>query len=348
MHTSALKLGVFSLTDMSSGAEATDRVRDIVEYGARADALGLDVFGVGEHHTARFAVSSPAVVLGGVAARTSSITLTSAVSVLSVLDPVRLYQDFAQLDLLSAGRAEITAGRSAYTEPFGLFGVPVEDYDQVFEEKLDLLLRLRTPGTVTWRGRYRPALRDALVTPWPGRPLPIRVAVGGTPQSAARAARLGLPMTLATLLGDLSQARPLTELYRQTAEESGHPNEQLGVGVVTHMYVGPTSQAARDTFYPHYRSYFADGRGVHLSRAHFDALAEPDSALMVGSPQEIVDKIMRQRAVLGGLDRFMGQIDLGGLSRHDVLASLERFATEVAPVLRRETTQDKHRIKELL
>jgi alkanesulfonate monooxygenase SsuD/methylene tetrahydromethanopterin reductase-like flavin-dependent oxidoreductase (luciferase family) len=202
-----IELGVFTFADLAAAVSPRERIRDIVDYGAHADETGLDVFGVGEHHTPRFAVSSPAVVLAAVAARTSAITLSSAVSVLSVLDPVRLHQDFAQLDLVSGGRAEITAGRSAYAEPFEIFGVPQEKYDAVFDEKLDLLLKLRTENPVSWTGNFRPPLRAATITPRTGRPLPIRIGVGGTPSSAARAARLGLPMTLAVLLGNPLQAK---------------------------------------------------------------------------------------------------------------------------------------------
>lgn len=332
-----MQLGVFSLTDRAGAVTAQARVRDVIEFGEHAGTVGLDVFGIGEHHTARFAVSSPAVVLGAIAARTSTITLTSAVSVLSVLDPVRLYQDFAQLDLVSQGRAEITVGRSAYAEPFELFGVSKADYDDVFEEKLGLLLTVRRdPDSVTWSGRHRSALADATVVPRLERPLPLRVGVGGTPESAARAGRLGLPMTLALLGGDPARMRPLVDLYRETASRFHEDRAQLGVAGVGHFYVGTTSQQARDTFYPHYRTYFLEGRGVHLDRATFDQMAAPYGPLVVGSPQEVADKILRQRELLG-LDRFLGQVDLGGLPRRDVLTSIDAFADEVAQTVRRAT-----------
>jgi alkanesulfonate monooxygenase SsuD/methylene tetrahydromethanopterin reductase-like flavin-dependent oxidoreductase (luciferase family) len=330
-----IELGIFTFADIAGPVSPRERIRDIVDYGAYADEAGLDVFGVGEHHTPRFAVSSPAVVLAAVAARTSTTTLSSAVSVLSVLDPVRLHQDFAQLDLVSGGRAEITAGRSAYAEPFEIFGVPLENYDAVFDEKLDLLLKLRTGNPVTWTGNFRPPLHGATITPRTGRALPVRLGVGGTAASAARAARLGLPMTLAVLLGRPQQAKPVADRYWQTGQELGHKADELSIGVVSHFHVGTTSQTARDTFYPHYRSYVSDGRGIDITRPAFDALASPHGALMVGSPQEVIDKIMLEHELLR-LDRFMGQIDLGGLRRADALRSIELFATEVAPVLRRE------------
>lgn len=343
-----MELGVFSLTDRSGGATSAARVTDIIDYGVRADQAGLDVFGVGEHHTPRFAVSSPAVVLAAIAARTTAITLTSAVSVLSVLDPVRLYQDFAQLDLVSGGRAEITAGRSAYAEPFGIFGVPMDEYDAVFEEKLGLLMALRGPagysgpagsggpaGAITWSGRFRPPLDDVVIVPRLERELPLRLGVGGTPASAARAGRLGLPITLALLRGPDAGLRPVVDLYRQAAESHGHPLGALGVGVVSHFFVGETSQGARDAFYPHYRNYTADGLGLRLDRATFDRMTGVDGPLVVGSPQEVADKILR-RHELFGLDRFLGQVDLGGLGREAVLASIDLFAAEVAPQVRRD------------
>jgi alkanesulfonate monooxygenase SsuD/methylene tetrahydromethanopterin reductase-like flavin-dependent oxidoreductase (luciferase family) len=332
-----MQLGVFSLTDLAGGATAEARVRQVVDLGIRADEAGLDVFGVGEHHTPRFAVASPAVVLAAVAARTNGITLTSAVSVLSVLDPVRLYQDFAQLDLVSGGRAEITVGRGAYAEPFGIFGVPLDDYEAVFEEKLDLLLALRTGAPVSWSGRYRPPLDGAAIIPRLRRGLPIRLGVGGTPESAARAGRLGLPMTLGLLSGSPERARPIVDLYRRVGAEYGQPEADLRVGVVSHFYVGRTSQQARDTFYPHYRTYFADGRGIRLDRDTFDQMAAPLGPLVVGSPAEVAEKILGQHDALS-MDRFMGQVDLGGLPVPDALASIDRFASEVAPAIRRATS----------
>jgi alkanesulfonate monooxygenase SsuD/methylene tetrahydromethanopterin reductase-like flavin-dependent oxidoreductase (luciferase family) len=331
-----IELGIYSLTDVSSGADLPQRIHDIIAYGVAADQAGLDVFGIGEHHTARFAVSSPAVVLATIAAGTSSITLTSAVSVLSVLDPVRLYQDFAQLDLVSGGRAEITAGRSAYAEPFAIFGVDEERYDDVFAEKLELLLRLTTQADVTWSGQFRHPLRNATIIPHPGRTLPVRVGVGGSPASARRAGRMGLPMTLAHLGGSPNQAKATADLYWQAGEDAGHPTSALGVGIASHLFIGAGSQHARDTFYPAYRAYTAAGRGIHLDRAAFDAMAGPHGALMVGSAQEVAEKLATQRELFGA-NRFIGLTDLGGLPRTSVLESIERLASDVAPVLRHES-----------
>ncbi|WP_395244446.1 LLM class flavin-dependent oxidoreductase [Agromyces sp. MMS24-K17] len=340
-----MELGVYSLTERTEptgGTEPTgaagraallDRVRDVIDYGVRADEVGLDAFGIGEHHTPRFAVASPSVVLAAVAARTSRITLTSAVSVLSVLDPVRLYQDFAQLDLVSGGRAEITTGRSAYGEPFDLFGVPVEAIDDVFEEKLELLLGLRRGTELSWSGRYRTPLQQAVVPPRLDRELPVRIGVGGTRQSAERAGRLGLPMTLAVLVGDPAGLAPIATAYRAAARQHGHDPSTLSIGSASHFHVGPTSREARDTFYPHYRAYVADGRGIHLDRETFDAMCAPRGPLVVGGPREVADKILRQREALG-IDRFLGQVDIGGLPRATVLESIDRFAADVAPLVR--------------
>lgn len=341
-----MQLGVFSLTDIAADPfsgrrpSATARVADILDYAIAADTASLDVFGVGEHHTLDFAVSSPAVVLGAIAQATKSVILTSAVSVLSVLDPVRLYQDFATVDLLSKGRAEITVGRSAFTEPFPLFGVDLADYDAVFEEKLDLLLRLRREDHVTWTGRFRPPLQDAPIAPRAhSAELAIRIGIGGTPGSAIRAGRLGLPMTLGLIGGSPARAKPLFDLYRQAGAKSGQPPERLKAGLVSHFLVGKTSQSARDTLFPYYRGYLAPktpgGRGFVVDRTAFDELSGPRGAIMVGSPQEVIDKILYENDLFD-LDRFLGQVDLGGLPHDTVLESIELFATEVAPVLRKE------------
>jgi alkanesulfonate monooxygenase SsuD/methylene tetrahydromethanopterin reductase-like flavin-dependent oxidoreductase (luciferase family) len=342
-----MELGVLSLGDLQRDAatgqriSAATRTREIISYGILADRLGLDVFALGEHHSYEFAVSSPAVILAAVAQATEQIRLTSAVSVLSVLDPVRLHQDFASLDLVSGGRAEIIAGRSAFVEPFGLFGIDLDQYDEVFAEKLDLLLALRDHERVTWSGSFRPALADAEVTPRPVQPqLPVWLGVGGTPASAVRAGRLGLPMVLGLIGGAFARAMPTVDLYRRAGEAAGYGSAQLRLGLTSHFFVGPTSQGSRDVFYPHYREYLRPktpgGRGWLVGPEDFQQVAGPAGALMIGSPQEVIDKIMAERALLG-VDRFIGQADLGGLPPHLVSQSIELFAGEVAPVIRRET-----------
>jgi alkanesulfonate monooxygenase SsuD/methylene tetrahydromethanopterin reductase-like flavin-dependent oxidoreductase (luciferase family) len=255
-----MELGVISLSDLQTDPATgrppsyQQRVEEIVGYATLADRTGLDVFALGEHHTLDFAVSSPAVVLAAAAARTSTIRLTSGVTVLPVLDPLRVYQDFATLDLLSNGRAEITAGRSAFTEPFAIFGVDIADYDAVFSEKLDLLLQLRANDHLTWSGKFRAPLHDAPVTPRAAQdPLPVWLGVGGSPASAERAGRLGLPMILGYIGGPLTHARRTVDLYRTAGERAGHP-DKLRVGISTHFYAAATPQAARQTF-PYYHQY---------------------------------------------------------------------------------------------
>jgi alkanesulfonate monooxygenase SsuD/methylene tetrahydromethanopterin reductase-like flavin-dependent oxidoreductase (luciferase family) len=301
-----------------------------------ADRLGLDVFGLGEHHGLDFAVSSPAVVLSAIAARTSSIRLASAVTVLSVLDPVRVYQDFATLDLISHGRAEIIAGRSAFTEPFALLGVDLADYDAIFAEKLGLLLQLREQSEVTWSGRFRPPLAAAPISPRAQQAsLPVWAGVGGSPESADRAGRLGLPMVLGYIGGPLERARSAVDIYRAAGQRAGHP-EKLRVGISTHFFAGDTPRAARE-IYPYYHEYLRPkkpgGRGFTVSQAAFEAGTARGQAIMIGSTRELIEKILDAHDLLG-LDRFYGQVDWGGLPRAMVTESITRFATEIAPALR--------------
>jgi probable LLM family oxidoreductase len=316
------------------------RLREFIELAKIADEVGLDVFGVGEHHRPDFAIASPPVVLAAIAQATERIRLTSTVTVLSTADPVKVFEDFTAVDLISGGRAEITAGRGAYTESFPLFGFDVADYDELFEEKLDLLLRLNRNERVTWQGRHRAPLVDAGVHPRPIQPeLPVWIAVGGTPASVVRAGRNGLPLYLA-ILGQPERFGPLAELYRTTGAAAGH-DDSLRVGVTSHFYVEPTSQGARDTFFPYYSRYIGNNmpgaRGQLLPRDAFDAWAGPQGALFAGSPQEVIDKIMWEHDILGH-DRFLAQIGLGGLPFAETARSIEMLATEVLPVIRRETS----------
>ncbi|WP_435226619.1 LLM class flavin-dependent oxidoreductase [Streptomyces sp. Tue6028] len=344
-----MELGILSLSDLQSDPgtgrlhDAARRTREIVSYAIAADQAGLDVFGLGEHHSPDFSVANPAIPLAAIAQTTSRIRLTSAVSVLSTLDPVRLHQDFASLDHLSNGRAEIIAGRSAFLEAFTLFGIDPADYDDVFDEKLDLLLALREPEHVTWSGRHRPALDDLPVPPRPQQAkLPLWLGVGGTPASIERAARLGLPMTLGLIGGDIRRARTLTEHYRTLGQAAGHAPEALRLAATSHFYVGATSQGARKDLYPYYREYLrpktAGGRGWLVDPDQFDAVSGRFGALMTGSPQEVIDKILTEHELLG-LNRFMGQIDFGGMPTAMVNASIELLATEVAPAIRKELGQ---------
>ncbi|WP_406434308.1 LLM class flavin-dependent oxidoreductase [Streptomyces sp. NBC_01589] len=342
-----MELGILSLPDLQTDPttgrlhNAARRTREIVSYAIAADQARLDVFGLGEHHSPDFSVANPAVPLAAIAQATTRIRLTSAVSVVSTLDPVRLHQDFASLDHVSDGRAEIIAGRSAFLEAFTLFGIDPAHYDDVFAEKLDLLLTIRDNTNVTWSGRHRPALDDMPVPPRPQQDtLPLWLGVGGTPASAERAARLGLPMVLGLIGGDIRRSRPLTEHYRAVGQAAGHTPDTLRLGVTSHFYVGKTSQGARTDLYPYYREYLRPktpgGRGWLIDPDQFEAVASPLGALMTGSPQEIIDKILAERELLG-IDRFMGQIDFGGMPPGMVNDSIELLATEVAPVIRKET-----------
>jgi alkanesulfonate monooxygenase SsuD/methylene tetrahydromethanopterin reductase-like flavin-dependent oxidoreductase (luciferase family) len=338
-------IGIVSLADLQADpgtgrlVDSGRRLAEIVGYARLADTLGLDVFGLGEHHSAEFAVSSPAVVLAAAAVATSSIRLTSAVTVLSVLDPVRVYEDFATLDLLSGGRAELIAGRSAFIEPFGLFGVDLDDYAAVFEEKLDLLLRLKDEPRLTWSGRFRPPIPGVDVMPRAVR-LPVWVGVGGSPGSAARAGRLGLPMVLGLIGGSIAGARRVVAEYREAGERAGHA-DRLSVGISTHFHAGATAAAAREV-YPHYHEYLRPkrpgGRGFLVDQDQFLAGAAPGNALLIGSSDEIITKIMTAYDLLG-IDRLFGQVDWGGLPRGLVEESISRLADEIAPVIRSATAR---------
>jgi alkanesulfonate monooxygenase SsuD/methylene tetrahydromethanopterin reductase-like flavin-dependent oxidoreductase (luciferase family) len=338
-----MELGILSLSDLQTSLDtgrkvsAQQRIADTIDYAVLGERLGLDVFALGEHHSLDFAVSSPAVVLAAIAARTERIRLTSAVTVLSVLDPVRVYQDFATVDLISHGRAEIIAGRSAFTEPFALFGESVDDYDALYAEKIDLLLRLRADDHVTWSGKFRPPLHNAPIAPRAEQtPLPVWAGVGGSPGSAVRAGLLGLPMVLGYIGGPLSHAKQAVDLYRAAGEKAGHP-EKLRVGISTHFFAGADPKSAREVF-PYYHEYLRPktpgGRGFLVDRAAFDSGTARGQAIMVGSSEQIIEKILDARQMLG-IDRFFGQFDWGGLPRGLVEDSLHRYATEIAPEVRR-------------
>ncbi|MFA1537810.1 LLM class flavin-dependent oxidoreductase [Actinomadura monticuli] len=320
---------------------AHQRARETIEQARLADEVGLDLFAVGEHHRTDFVGSAPAVVLAAAAQATTSIRLTSAVTVLSSDDPVRVWEQFATLDQLSGGRAEIIAGRGSYTESFSLFGYDLADYADLYREKLDLLLRIRAQNPLTWSGRFRPALDAADIGPRAMQEeLPIWVGVGGTPASAISTGRLGLPMAMALLLGPITSHQQTIDLYREAAQQAGHDPATLRTSINLHGYVGRTSQGARDTMYP----YFAQGmmannhqrgRGFAMPRAAFQAQTSPNAGLVVGSPGEVIEKLLAYHEIYG-LDRALIQIGFGGMPQKDVLEAIELLGTEVAPVVRRE------------
>ncbi|MEV0076975.1 LLM class flavin-dependent oxidoreductase [Nocardia neocaledoniensis] len=314
---------------------AAERLRQVVDEAVATEAAGLDVYGVGEHHRKDFAASAPAVVLAAAAARTERIQLTSAVTVLSSDDPVRVYQDFATLDGLSGGRAELMAGRGSFTESFPLFGYDLADYDDLFEEKLALLLRLREDDPVTWSGRFRPALREATVYPrTEGRPLPVWIAVGGSPESVIRAGLLGLPLALAIIGGQPARFKPLVELYHRALAEGGH--EKQPVAVHAHGYVADTDEQAVADFYAPYAlamSTIGRERGWGpMTREQFDALRSQSGSLFVGTPDYVGGKIADIRDTLG-LDRFMLHTSVGTLPPDQVLHSIDLLGTKIAPHL---------------
>jgi probable LLM family oxidoreductase len=344
-----MEIGVYTFAETAPDAgsgwarAAGQRLRELVEEIELADQVGLDVFGVGEHHRSDYAVSAPAVVLAAAASRTRRIRLTSAVTVLSSDDPVRVFQDFATLDLLSGGRAEIMAGRGSFIESFPLFGYDLQDYDSLFAENLELLLALRAGERVTWSGRHRAPLAGQGVYPRPlQEPLPVWVAVGGTPQSVVRAGTLGLPLALAIIGGEPARFAPFVELYRESARRAGHDPATLGVSINSHAFVAETSQAAADAFYPSYAevmSRIGRERGwPPTTRAQFDASRSPRGALLVGSPQEVIDKVLAQHEIFGHT-RFMAQVTVGPMPHAQVMRAIELLGTVVAPAVRAEVAR---------
>jgi probable LLM family oxidoreductase len=320
---------------------ASDSIRNLVERIKLADQVGLDVFGVGEHHRREFLDSAPVVILAAAAARTQRIRLTSAVTVLSAADPVRVFQNFATLDLLSQGRAEMVVGRGSFTESFPLFGLQLKDYDSLFAEKLNLLLTIRENEFVHWSGKHRAPLTGQGVYPRPMQnPLPIWLGVGGTPESFARAGILGLPLMIAIIGGETRRFRPLVDVYREYGRRAGHAPEKLKVGVHALGYVAETTQQAIDDFFPGYAKSFTrigKERGwPPVTRAHFDAVRGEHGALLVGNPEEVAEKILRHAETLGGISRISFQMDVAELPQAKHLRSIELVGSRVAPALRQQ------------
>src|SRR5258705_2309376 len=337
-----MQLGIDSFAaaydETSRAVSPSERLRNLVEQIEHADQVGLDVFGIGEHHRQEYLDAAPAVILGAAAARTRRIRLTSAVTVLSAADPVRVFQQFATLDLLSGGRAEMIVGRGSSIEAFPLFGYRLEDYDALFEEKLDLLLKLREQEHVHWSGKFRPPVTGQGVYPRPVQnPLPIWLGVGGTPKSFARAGALGLPLMVAIIGGEARRFRPLIDLYRETGKQHGHGPERLKVGVHMLGYVGDSTQEAADTFYPGYAKAMTDigkERGwPPMTRASFDAQRGPTGALLVGSPSEVVERILRHSEALGGISRISFMMNVASLPQATLMRAIEAIGAHVVPAL---------------
>ena len=316
-------------------AVALSELLDRMQY---ADEMGLDVFAIGEHYRKEFLDSANIVILAAAAARTKRIRLSSAVTVLSAADPVRVFQNFATLDLISHGRAEICVGRGSFTESFPLFGYSLHDYDALFTEKLELLLQLRGQEYVTWSGTYRPALQNLPVYPRPlQNPLPVWLGVGGTPASFARAGTLGIPLMVAIIGGETHRFRPLIDLYRNAGAQAGHPPEQLSVGIHSLGYVAESTEQAVEEFYPGYAETFTrigKERGwPPVTRGHFNAQNGPTGALVVGNPQEVAAKILRHSAALGGISRFTFQMDNAKLTHAQLMNAIKLIGTHVSPLV---------------
>jgi probable LLM family oxidoreductase len=318
---------------------AAEQLRDLITEIEHADQVGLDVFGIGEHHRSEYLDSAPAIILAAAASRTKRIRLTSAVTVLSAADPVRVFQNFATLDLISNGRAEIVAGRGSFVESYPLFGLKLEDYDSLFTEKLDLLLKIRENNNVHWSGKHRPALTGQGIYPRPlQNPLPVWIGVGGTPASFARAGVLGLPLMVAIIGGEHRSFRPLIDLYREAGERAGHSPDKLKVGIHSLGYVADTTAQAADEFFPGYARAFTDigkERGwPPTTRRQFDALRGPTGALIIGDAETVTNKILKIDEDLGGISRLTFQMSIATLSHSKLMHAIEILGTQVAPAVR--------------
>ena len=343
-----MQLGIDSfvsqVTDPDTGrvVSPVERVAHLLEEVGRADEVGLDSFGIGEHHRSEYYDSAPVVLLAAAAARTSRIRLNSAVAVLSAVDPVRLFQEFATLDLVSGGRTDLVVGRGSFTESFPLFGLSLRDYDDLFAEKLDLLLRIRDSTNVTWSGVHRPPLTGQGIYPRPVQdPLPIWVGVGGTPESFARAGVLGLPLMVAIIGGEPRRFRPLIDRYRESGRRAGHPAAQLKVGLHCFGFVGDTTQQAMDDFYPGWAQMFTvigrERGGSPPTRPGFDATCGPTGAYFIGDADAVATKMLAVNEALGGVDRIALQMTNWGLAHDNLLHGIELLGTDVAPVVRAAT-----------
>jgi probable LLM family oxidoreductase len=338
-----MKIGIDSFAAMMSGEDAraipdVDAMNQLIERMVFADEVGIDVFGIGEHHRKGFLDSAPALILAAAAARTRNIRLSSAVTVLSAADPVRVFQSFATLDLISRGRAEMVVGRGSFIEAFPLFGYRLEDYDELFEEKLRLFLQIRDNEYVTWKGKFRPPLNNIPVYPRPLQdPLPVWIGVGGTPESFVRAGTLGLPLMVAVIGGETHQFRPLVDLYREAGRRAGHAPERLKVGLHSLGYVASTTQEAMDDFYPGYAeamNRIGRERGWSaMTRGRFEAQLGPRGALLVGNPDEVAEKILRHSESLGGISRLTFQMDTAELPHEKLMQAIELIGKKVKPIV---------------
>ena len=326
------------ISDTQNAVSSAVSVTHLLDRIEQADKVGLDIFGIGEHHRKEFLDAAPAVILAAAAARTKRIRLTSAVTVLSAADPVRVFQEFATLDLISQGRAEMVVGRGSFTESFPLFGLNFQDYDALFAEKLDLLLKIRDNEVITWSGKFRPALKNQPVYPRPMQEqLPVWLGVGGTPASFVRAGTLGLPLMVAVIGGETHRFRPLVDLYREAGRAAGHAPGKLKVGLHSLGYITDTTEQAIEEFYPGYAETFTRigrERGwPPVTRQHFNAQNGPQGALLVGGPEQVAEKIKRHSEALGGISRITFQMDNAALSHEKLMHAIELLGTRVAPLV---------------
>lgn len=340
-----MEIGLYTFADMTPDPttgrmiSVEQRYREILAAARLADEAGLAVYAFGEHHRLDIAISSPAIVMAAVAARTKRIRVASAVTILSTLDPVRVAEDFATVDLVSGGRAEMIAGRGTFIESFPLFGLSLDDYNALFTEKLDLLLKLFASERVTWEGRFRPPLNDAEISPRPVQdPFPIWIGTGGNADNAISAARMGVPLTLANITLPPANLAPQVRDYQRIGAEAGFGPDRIKVSLAGHMHIGETSQSAREEFYPYYAHYFLlhaprQNYAREIPREEYESRAAPHGPLFVGSPQEIVDKILWERELFGH-QRYLAQIDIGGLPYAKVARTIEHLAERVLPAVR--------------
>ena len=337
-----MEIGIDSFASAMYGRNtlnSVDAMEQLLDRITFADEAGLDVFGIGEHHKKEFLDSAPAVILAAAASRTKHIRLTSAVSVLSAADPVRVYQSFATLDLISKGRAELVVGRGSSLEAYPLFGFNLEDYDALFKEKLDLLLKIRDNEFISWSGRFRPPLNNVPIYPRSlQKKLPIWLGVGGTPESFARAGTLGLPLMVAVIGGETYRFRTLVDLYREAGDRAGVTQEQLKVGLHSPGYVAETTEQAIADYYPGYAELWTKlgkERGwPPVTKDHFDRLVAPKGVLVVGTPEQVAEKLLRHGEALGGIDRFTFQMDNAGLTHAQLMSSINLIGTKVIPLIK--------------
>ena len=333
-----MEIGIDSFADKREGANSVQAINNVIERIVFADKVGLNTFGIGEHHRKEFLDSAPFMILSAAAARTKNIKLISAVTVLSAADPVRVFQNLSTLDLISGGRAEMVAGRGSFSEAFPLFGLDFKDYDDLFIEKLDLLLNIRENEYVNWSGKFRPALNNLPIYPRPiQKSVPIWLGVGGTPQSFARAGTLGLPLMVAIIGGNTHRFRPLVDIYRQAGKEAGHGPDKLKVGLHSLGYVANSMGEAIDLYYEGYAKMFTKigkerGWGP-VTREQFDQQTGPLGAIVLGDPDQVSEKIRRHSEALGGIDRFQFQMDIADITHENLLKSIELIGKKVIPKL---------------